>query len=90
MCIARFDIRITRYEVSFNIIKLFFYFRKNVQLGIPDKLFCLSDSIILQIVGELNTMPLLVMACRLCPKNIEGTMFSVMMSTINFGSLVSS
>ena len=35
-------------------------------------------------------MPLLVLACRMCPKNIEGTMYALLMSTINFGSIISS
>ncbi len=34
-------------------------------------------------------MPILVLACRLCPKNIEGTMFALLMATMNFGSLLS-
>ena len=33
-------------------------------------------------------MPLLVLACRMCPKNIEGTMYALLMSTINFGSMI--
>jgi len=35
-------------------------------------------------------MPLLVLACRMCPKNIEGTMYAFIMSTLNFGSMISS
>lgn len=35
-------------------------------------------------------MPLLVLACRICPKNIEGTMYAVIMSTLNFGNLIAS
>lgn len=30
-------------------------------------------------------MPLLVLACKMCPKNIEGTMYAMLMSTINMG-----
>lgn len=32
-------------------------------------------------------MPVLVLACRMCPKNIEATMYAMLMSTINFGIL---
>ena len=63
--------------------------RANVALGIPDKLFCLGDSLIIQTFAEINMMPLLVLACRLCPKNIEGTMYALMMSIYNFGGMVS-
>ncbi len=41
------------------------------------------------VVGELNTMPLLVLACKMCPKSIEGTMYALLMSTLNFGSIIS-
>lgn len=36
-------------------------------------------------MGELNIMPILVLACRMCPKHIEATMYAMLMSTINFG-----
>ena len=60
--------------------------RKNVEWGINDKFFCIGDSIMLQFVAELNLMPILVLACRMCPKNIEATMYAMLMSTINFGN----
>ncbi len=34
-------------------------------------------------------MPILVLACRLCPKSIEGTMYAMIMSTINLGNSLS-
>lgn len=60
-----------------------------MKLGIPDKVFCMGDGVLDQVVGELNTMPLLVLACKMCPKNIEGTMYALLMSTINLGGLLS-
>jgi hypothetical protein len=59
--------------------------RKNLEYGINDKVFCIGDAVMLQLVGELNMMPILVLACRMCPKNIEGTMYAMLMSTINMG-----
>lgn len=63
--------------------------RANVALGIPDKAFSLGDTAIIQIIGELNILPILVLACRLCPKKIEATMYAMIMSTLNLGSLIS-
>lgn len=63
--------------------------RRNVALGIPDKVFCFGDGVLNQVVGELNTMPVLVLACKMCPKNIEGTMYALLMSAINFGGMIS-
>jgi hypothetical protein len=54
-------------------------------MGLPDKPFCLADTILIHIVGELNTLPILVLACKICPSNIEGTMYALLMSTINLG-----
>ena len=34
-------------------------------------------------------MHVLVLACMMCPKNIEGTMYAVCMSSINFRSMIS-
>jgi len=65
------------------------YNRANIALGIPDKFFSIGDSLIIQTFAEINTIPLLVLACRLCPKNIEGTMYALLMSTLNFGSMLS-
>jgi hypothetical protein len=59
-------------------------------MGIPDRLFTIGDSVIIQVIGELNSMPLLVLACRMCPKSIEGTMYAMLMSTLNFGAMLSS
>jgi hypothetical protein len=61
--------------------------RKNLEYGINDKVFCIGDSVMLQLVGELNMMPILVLACRMCPKNLEGTMYAMLMSITNLGKL---
>ncbi|EGR27579.1 hypothetical protein IMG5_193790 [Ichthyophthirius multifiliis] len=74
--------------VFLGLSQLLLVTRYNLKIGIPDKIFCLGDSIIIQIIGEINILPILILACRLCPKNIEGTMYAMLMSTINFGSLI--
>lgn len=62
--------------------------RKNVEWGINDKFFCLGDSVMLQFVGELNMLPILVYACNICPKDIEATIYAMLMAVTNFGSLM--
>ena len=63
--------------------------RYNVELGIPDKLFCIGDSLLIQTIGTINMIPVLVMACRMCPKNVEGTMYALLMSILNLGDMFS-
>ena len=61
----------------------------NTYLHIPDKVFCLFDSLVIEMFAEINTIPILVLACRFCPKNIEGTVYALIMSSLNFGNMVS-
>jgi hypothetical protein len=82
----------------FSITSIFYYLcyesliilvtRKNVEWGIDDRLFCIGDSIMLHLVAELNMMPLLVLSCKMCPKNIEATMYAMLMSTMNMGNYI--
>eukprot|EP01016_Furgasonia_blochmanni_P003500 TRINITY_DN11378_c0_g1_i2.p1 TRINITY_DN11378_c0_g1~~TRINITY_DN11378_c0_g1_i2.p1 ORF type:complete len:252 (-),score=55.31 TRINITY_DN11378_c0_g1_i2:393-1079(-) len=75
--------------VAVSMSQLLLVTRANVKLGIPDTWFCFSDSLVIMVLGEINSMPVLVLACKMCPKNIEGTMYALLMSVINFGSLIS-
>ena len=40
-------------------------------------------------VGELHLMPVMVMACRLCPKTYEASVYEFIMAIVNLGYLVS-
>ena len=62
----------------------------NSYLGIPDEVFAIFCTFIVQVIGELNMLPLLVLCCRICPKNIEGSLYAMLMSTMNFGGMLSS
>eukprot|EP00850_Spirogloea_muscicola_P010566 SM000062S19952 [mRNA] locus=s62:643291:646410:+ [translate_table: standard] len=61
--------------------------RVNLRIGIPDKAFILGDAAIVDVFQRLQLMPMLVLAARLCPPGIEGTLFAFLMSLSNFGSL---
>uniref|UniRef100_A0A3B0N6U8 BT1 family, putative n=1 Tax=Theileria annulata TaxID=5874 RepID=A0A3B0N6U8_THEAN len=50
--------------------------RWNVVLGIPDKAFAITDTSLIQFIGEMNSFPIYVMATRLCPRGIESSMYS--------------
>jgi folate/biopterin transporter len=73
--------------ISLSQILLLTGYNKNI--GIPDEAFAIASSFIVQIAAELNLMPLLVLCCRICPKNIEGSLYALLMSTWNFGSMIS-
>ena len=63
--------------------------RINVTLGIPNFWLCLISNSLLAGLGELILMPMLSLACQLCPKNLEGTVYSFFMSALNFGGIMS-
>jgi len=78
------------------IVSFFFSFmayllvkRVNVELGISDFWFVLLSSSLLSMIGELVMMPMLSLACLLCPKNLEGTVYALFMSALNFGGILS-
>jgi len=63
--------------------------RYNLVLGIHDKVFSICDNLFIRMMAELNMIPVLVFACRICPKNVEGTMYALVMSTLNMGFFLS-
>lgn len=63
--------------------------KKNRDLGIPDDWFCYCSGFLSVVLAELNMMPILVLCARICPKNIEGTMYAFFMSTLNLGYFTS-
>jgi len=60
----------------------------NRALGIDDRWFSLGDSVVLAVAGRIAFMPVLVLAARLCPEGIEATLFALLMSVLNLGSLL--
>ncbi|GBG74558.1 hypothetical protein CBR_g18969 [Chara braunii] len=63
--------------------------RLNLRFSVPDDAFLLGDAAVSEAVRRLRVMPLLVLAAKLCPPGIEGTLFAFLMSTQNFGNQVS-
>ncbi len=58
-------------------------------IGLTAEEFALINSFFYSFVNELHLMPLMVMACRMCPKKIETTFYALVMAIINLGYLVS-
>jgi folate/biopterin transporter len=71
----------------FGLTQLILVFRWNAGY-IPDGAFCVGESAILAILGWINTMPILVLAARLCPIGMEATMYALIMSINNLGGVV--
>lgn len=63
--------------------------RINIQLGISDFTVLLFANSFLSMVGEFILLPILSLACILCPKSMEGTVYSFFMSSLNLGGILS-
>jgi Na+/melibiose symporter-like transporter len=63
--------------------------RFNKKLGISDYVMALFSSATTSMLGEFSMMPILSLACLRCPKNLEATAYSIFMSAINFGAILS-
>mmetsp|Transcript_54127 Transcript_54127/g.128579 ORF Transcript_54127/g.128579 Transcript_54127/m.128579 type:complete len:489 (+) Transcript_54127:80-1546(+) len=70
------------------LTNLIVVFHWNRAWGIPDEFFCLGESAIQAVVGWIATMPIIVMASRLCPEGMEGTCYALIMSINNLGGII--
>ena len=61
----------------------------NRSLGVPDELFTLSDTAVIAVLGQVASMPTLILAASLCPPGVEGTLFAALMSIYNFAGTLS-
>lgn len=71
----------------FSLTSLMLVERINIKLGIPDFIFCMGADALNTALSEINMLPILVLACNICPKNIEGTLYAFLMSVVNMSSL---
>jgi len=62
----------------------------NRTMGIPDFIFALIERIVITLVGQFVTMPMVVLGARICPVGVEGTLYALLMSITNIGGVVSS
>jgi len=71
------------------LLSLFIICRVNTSLGISDKAFLISAQLIQSLFDNILRLLILVFAARVCPKNIEGTLFATIMGIWNFAYLIS-
>ena len=68
-----------------NLLDLAWVLRWNISLGISDKVFAFGDEMILPLIKRLNTMPLFILAAKLCPEGVEAALFAVNMGLSSKG-----
>ena len=63
--------------------------QKTELVNLNPKDFTFVNSFLYGTVNELHLMPLMVMACYMCPKNVETTFYALVLAVINAGYLIS-
>jgi hypothetical protein len=58
-------------------------------LSIPNELVAYIANFFYSITNEIHLMPLMILACKISPKDIEGTVYAFIMGLINLGYLIS-
>ncbi|CAD8083523.1 unnamed protein product [Paramecium sonneborni] len=72
-----------------SFLSLLLVTRINIEYNIPDYQFCMWDNILMQTLQEINTLPVLVLGAKMCPKYLEGTVYSLLTGTMNLGNTIS-
>ncbi len=73
----------------FSLIQLMQILRINVALGIPDTYLALSLDLITNSLAQLQTMPVLVLACKLCPRHLEAAIYESILGIKNLAYFLS-
>ncbi|EER10709.1 conserved hypothetical protein [Perkinsus marinus ATCC 50983] len=60
------------------------YSRVNLEIGVPDKVFVIGSTALVQVGQILIYMPGFLMLSYMCPKNVEGLMFALLAASFNF------
>lgn len=66
----------------------FLVLHTNRQFGIPDFVFAFVERVVITLVGQFITMPMVVLGAQLCPPGVEGSLYALLMSITNIGGVV--
>eukprot|EP00929_Paragymnodinium_shiwhaense_P033364 TRINITY_DN18328_c0_g2_i2.p1 TRINITY_DN18328_c0_g2~~TRINITY_DN18328_c0_g2_i2.p1 ORF type:complete len:644 (+),score=110.22 TRINITY_DN18328_c0_g2_i2:60-1934(+) len=69
-----------------NLFDVALVFRWNRLVGIPDWVMLMGDESMNNAVQRFVKMPMFVLASKVCPDNVEATLFALLMSLSNFGN----
>lgn len=62
----------------------------NESLGISNMVLAMVDSIILSLLGQCILLPAVVLAAKICPQGVEGSLYATLMSITNLAGVLSS
>ena len=62
----------------------------NESIGISNMVLAMGDSIILSLLGQFILLPSVVLAAKICPDGVEGSLYATLMSISNLAGVISS
>ena len=68
---------------------LLLVFKKTYILDLSPQAFTFLNTFLYSTINELHIMPLMVLACYMCPKDVETTFYALVLAVINLGYLIS-
>ncbi|KAI4839944.1 folate transporter 1 [Plasmodium brasilianum] len=74
----------------FCLLPLIVVKKLNAFLYIPNSLFIITDTVLIEFIGEFQTMPILVQCSRIIPEGFESTIYSLLLSSNNLAIVISS
>ena len=73
----------------FYLLQLVLVLRWNLALDIPDTYLSLTLDLATNTLAELQTMPVLLLACKLCPRDLEASIYEVILGIKNLAYMIS-
>eukprot|EP00929_Paragymnodinium_shiwhaense_P026668 TRINITY_DN15807_c0_g1_i3.p1 TRINITY_DN15807_c0_g1~~TRINITY_DN15807_c0_g1_i3.p1 ORF type:complete len:444 (+),score=42.89 TRINITY_DN15807_c0_g1_i3:749-2080(+) len=71
-----------------NLFDFALVMRWNLLIGLPDVLMLIGDDAVTNVMSRFCSMPMFVLASKVCPDSVEATLFALLMSLANFGGNV--
>ena len=62
----------------------------NESIGVSNMVLAMGDSIILSLLGQFILLPSVVLAAKICPDGVEGSLYATLMSISNLAGVISS
>ena len=60
--------------------------RWNLAVGLPDEWLVFGEEVFIDALDQLNSQPFFIFAAKLCPPDVEASMFALFMGLSNFGA----
>ena len=68
-----------------NFLDVIWIYRLNVHFGIRDEVFAFGEEAFVDVIDQIQSQAFFIFAVKLCPRDVEASMFALFMGLSNFG-----